>query len=41
MKDSFLALVEVQEVPSELYFNNMLQQTITAWLTAQLNIPHK
>lgn len=40
MKDSFLALVEVQEVPSEFYSNDVFQQTITAWLTTQLNTTH-
>lgn len=38
MKDSLLALIEVQEVPSEFYSNDMFQQIITAWLTTQLTI---
>lgn len=39
MKDSLLALIEVQEVPSEFYSNDMFQQTIATWLNTQLNTP--
>ena len=37
MKDSFLALIEAKEAPSEFYAGDVLQQTITTWLTTQLN----
>lgn len=41
MKGSFLALIEVREVSSETFAGDFIQQAITAWLTTQLNIPHK
>lgn len=41
MKDSFLALIEVQEVFSGTFACDIIQQAITAWLTTQLNTPFK
>ena len=41
MKDSRLALIEVREVSSEKFAVDIIQQAVTAWLTTQLNIPHR
>lgn len=41
MKDSFLALIEVQEVSSGTFACDIIQQAITAWLSTQLNTPCK
>ena len=37
MKDSFLALVEIQKAPLGPFTSDFMQQTITTWLTNQLN----
>lgn len=40
MKDLHLTLTEVQKVPFGPLTSDIIQQAVTAWLTAQLNTPH-
>lgn len=37
MKDSFLAVIEIKNTPFGSFSSDFIQQTITTWLTNQLN----
>ena len=39
MKDSILKLIELQQPNTEAILNSTIQQTITIWLSSQLNTP--